>query len=229
MHLLLFDALGDRYGGDLPGVDYKIGPGASDEELVQALTGIGASLLVSIVTMPPVDGKGRAEARLLRGALTGDVTRAIAASRFLAHALVEHAIADAEFTTEFADRLDYETAPPRAIELRSLHALRTHAPIGEADTEVLRDAKAHMFEGKDVFHTDESFQVQGAIGFRSADYQRSAATRAIATLLGSAYDESQTASDNRGYSNLIGSVKTIHMWRPAESQMFETMAAVESG
>ncbi|MGH7484340.1 MAG: hypothetical protein ACREMY_01895 [bacterium] len=226
LHLLLLDALADHYGGDLPGVDHEIGSDATDEEFAQALTAAGALLLVSIIRMPPVQGKDHAEKRLLNGALAAHPQQGVVGSQFLAHALVEHVIADAELSSRFADRLDYPTAPPRAIEERAREALRAHTPIGQHEADALRLAKAHMFEGIDSLLADPERDAQGAIGWRTTDYELTAAVHAIRMLLGKEYERSQTARDNSGYSNLSATMKIGHIWAPAEKSTFEAMRTV---
>jgi hypothetical protein len=221
---LMLAALADDFRGDVPSVDYDVGPEGTDLELAQALVAWGLFLLIELALNPPLQDESRAEKLLLLEAADRSPARGLQAARFLAHALVDHRLLDREVAIELSDRLDFSPASPRPIQYRAQRALRSEMPIGEAERRVLRQAEQSVRAVRDL---DPEVDVQGAFLFRLNEFQLTASVHAIMLLLLDEFELSQTARDNSGYSNLPGLLNMIEVWKPSEDRVWEVLLAAE--
>jgi hypothetical protein len=225
----MIESLGEEFGGDLPDVDYPIGPEASDEQLSWALLLSGMFLLIGLALNPPLKTqKTRGESRALRSALTSRPDERLAAARFLTHALIDVNVTYAQVGSEIAHRLDAAPPPPAPVELRAQHALREQMPIADGDQAVIESANDNMRRANEIA-ADPELDAQGAFNFRFTEARLSTSIHGIRMLLGEKFGASKTARDNSGYSNLGGSVTIGYTWQPAEERMYETLNAVGSG
>lgn len=218
------DALADEFGGTLRGIDTELTRDAGDWELAQAIAAAGGVLLCYIASVPLVK---QITPRTAGRAIKDRPRRVVAASEFLAHALVRQMIDSAEFEAEFAERLDYEAPAPYPVELRALAALRAHLPIPVPEEEALDAARVRLHHAKELFRVNEDLDVQTAIGFRKGAYKLDCAKHALHLLVLAETPQPLSPHELEPVKHEVVSTLTVGgLWQHAERRVLETLRTV---